>query len=178
MAWEQLIKTQAQLASTLMANAVTRWQKAKAAANATPSTLTANQVATDLVNTWGEMLNLWLSPWLKGSPTLPILYVSGPAGGGAFQNTVALDHDVKASSISFTDLGQLGGANTISAMTGATKNIIFQIEDGSTPPVSIPFGSKLSITAITTVPGTAGLYQGLAMEGQTDPVAAVVVKLY
>jgi hypothetical protein len=159
MAWENVVKKQMQLTAVFANKAMSRWLNANTQAKA--NNYDPKQFASDVVNTWADMFDIWWAPWSYGAPLLPILYITNSAG------VVELDHDVTAANVSFTACGQLGGTNVIPARTTTTtSNIQFQIADGR----------NIVVTGINTVPSVSALYEGLVLEGLT-PVARVLVQL-
>lgn len=165
MGWENVVKSQLQIASVVGGKWITRWLNAKSLAYTGQSgTYTANQLANDVVRGWSETLDFWLgplSPVFGGNPLIPFLYIAISAG------TVTIDHDPVPANVTFTACSELGGTHVIPALDGSgNPNIRFQVVDSR----------NIVVNGITTAPNTQGLYAGLVMEGPT-PIANVIVKL-
>ena len=172
MSWEQLLKDQAQRATTLVGNSLVRLRSLLDDLNAAPALPRgeyADRFARHIVRTWKDTLDLTFGLLGRGGPLPPVMFFTS-ASGPLPTGTVRLASDTPVGALAFTALFHLGGGASIptAALTTAAN------------PPTVTDGSLLTVTigpvpAIPFDPATVavGLYHGVVLQAN-QPVAVLL----
>jgi hypothetical protein len=173
MSWEQILKDQAQRATTLVGNSLTRLRNLLDDLNGPPLPRGefSDRVARHLVRTWKDSLDLTFGLLGRGGPLPPVMFFTS-ASGPLPTGTVRLASDTLVGALTFTPLFALGGGAQVPAAALNTAPNLATITDGSLLTVTI---SALPAAVPPFDPATApaGLYHGVVLQA-TQPVAVVL----